>query len=78
MGTPVRFTPLLGAQSEAPLCSLLEVGGIRFLIDCGWDDSFDVRLLEPVIRYALHLAICRKSSGMRCRYMHCRLSSLLV
>lgn len=46
-----NFTPLLGAQtSSAASQSLLELdGGVKILIDVGWDDSFDVadlKLLE--------------------------------
>uniref|UniRef100_A0A7I4EGV0 Cleavage and polyadenylation specificity factor subunit 2 n=1 Tax=Physcomitrium patens TaxID=3218 RepID=A0A7I4EGV0_PHYPA len=48
MGTSVQVTPLSGAHSEAPLCYLLQVDGFRFLLDCGWTDSFDLSLLEPL------------------------------
>lgn len=46
-----NFTPLLGAQSNSDASqSLLELdGGVKILIDVGWDDSFDVldlKLLE--------------------------------
>lgn len=50
MGTPVRFTPLMGAQSEAPLCYFLEVGDVKFLLDCGWDEGFDTHMLESMVR----------------------------
>lgn len=56
MGTSVQFTPLSGAHSEAPLCYLLQVDGFRFLLDCGWTDSFDLSLLEPLKRYPKTLA----------------------
>jgi hypothetical protein len=51
MGTKVRVTPLSGAHSEAPLCYLLEVDDFRFLLDCGWTDTFDLSLLEPLARF---------------------------
>jgi cleavage and polyadenylation specificity factor subunit 2 len=51
MGTSVQVTPLSGAHSEAPLCYLLQVDGFRFLLDCGWTDSFDLSLLEPLKRF---------------------------
>jgi cleavage and polyadenylation specificity factor subunit 2 len=44
------FTPLQGAQS-APSASqsLLELdGGVRVLIDVGWDESFDVEKLREL------------------------------
>ena len=44
------FTPLLGAQSESTASqSLLELdGGIKILIDAGWDDSFSVEILRSI------------------------------
>ena len=48
MGTSVQVMPLSGAHSEAPLCYLLQVDGFRFLLDCGWTDSFDLTVLEPL------------------------------
>lgn len=37
------FTPLLGAQSSSKASqSILELdGGIKILVDVGWDDAFD-------------------------------------
>lgn len=38
------FTPLLGAQSASSKASqsILELdGGIKILVDVGWDDTFD-------------------------------------
>ncbi len=48
-----NFTPLLGAQSTSPASqSLLEFdGGIKILIDVGWDESFDVKKLKELERY---------------------------
>ena len=47
-----NFTPLLGAQSVSPASqSLLEFdGGIKVLIDVGWDESFDVEKLREIER----------------------------
>lgn len=46
------FTPLLGAQSGSPASqSLLEFeGGVKVLIDVGWDESFDVEKLRELER----------------------------
>jgi len=30
------------------LCSLLKIDGLRILLDCGWNDSFNTELLEPL------------------------------
>ena len=47
-----QFTPLLGAQSSSPASqSLLELdGGVKILIDVGWDDNFDVERLRSLER----------------------------
>ncbi|CAM9498044.1 unnamed protein product, partial [Ectocarpus sp. 4 AP-2014] len=48
----VVFTPLYGCDEEAtgvePVSSILEVGGVTILLDCGWDIHFDTALLEPL------------------------------
>ena len=48
-----QFTPLLGAQSASPASqSLLELdGGVKILIDVGWDDDFDVEKLNELERW---------------------------
>ncbi len=47
-----QFTALLGALSNAPASqSLLALdGGVKVLIDVGWDDSFDVEKLQNLER----------------------------
>lgn len=35
MTSIVKFTSLLGAHSENPLCSLLEIDNYKILLDCG-------------------------------------------
>ena len=47
-----QFTPLLGAQSTSPASqSLLELdGGVKVLIDVGWDGDFDVAKLKYLER----------------------------
>lgn len=41
------FTPLLGAQSDSAASqSLLELdGGVKILVDVGWDEGFDAEKL---------------------------------
>jgi hypothetical protein len=50
--TMFNFTPLLGALSSSPASqSLLEFdGGIKVLIDVGWDESFDISTLKEIER----------------------------
>ncbi|CAN6461692.1 unnamed protein product [Victoria cruziana] len=50
MGTSVQVTPLCGVHSENPLSYLLAIDGFNFLVDCGWNDFFDVDLLQPLSR----------------------------
>ena len=39
MATRIAVTPLYGARDRGPKCTLLEVGGVRLLLDCGWSDA---------------------------------------
>ncbi|KAF2147039.1 uncharacterized protein K452DRAFT_354521 [Aplosporella prunicola CBS 121167] len=54
-----NFTPLLGAQSTSPASqSLLELdGGIKILVDVGWDESFDVEKLKELERQIPTLSV---------------------
>lgn len=47
-----NFTPLLGAQSSSAASqSLLELdGGVKVLVDVGWDEGFDVQKLKSLER----------------------------
>lgn len=45
------FTPLLGARTSGSRAqqSILELdGGIKILVDVGWDSSFDAGDLKPL------------------------------
>ncbi|KAL6721230.1 hypothetical protein ACLMJK_000332 [Lecanora helva] len=54
-----QFTSLLGAQSSSPASqSLLELdGGVKILIDVGWDDNFNVEQLKDLERQVSSLSI---------------------
>jgi len=47
-----NFTPLSGARSSSDASqSLLELdGGIKILVDVGWDETFDEELLKGLER----------------------------
>lgn len=49
------FIPLQGALSESAASQhLLELdGGVKVLIDVGWDESFDVEKLKELEKYAI-------------------------
>ncbi|KAL1586103.1 hypothetical protein WHR41_04740 [Cladosporium halotolerans] len=53
------FTPLLGAQSASPASSsLLELdGGVKILIDVGWDSSFAASKLEHITQHVSTLSV---------------------
>ncbi|KAL8957706.1 MAG: hypothetical protein Q9193_005095 [Seirophora villosa] len=54
-----NFIPLLGAQSSTPASqSLLELdGGVKVLIDVGWDEHFTVSKLKSLERHIPSLSI---------------------
>jgi cleavage and polyadenylation specificity factor subunit 2 len=53
------FTPLLGAQSASPASSsLLELdGGVKILIDVGWDSSFATSKLDQITQHVSTLSV---------------------
>ena len=57
------FTPLLGAQSTSSATqSLIELdGGVKVLVDVGWDENFDTRQLVELERSARPLPWSRLS-----------------
>ncbi|KAL8844303.1 MAG: hypothetical protein Q9205_003942 [Flavoplaca limonia] len=54
-----NFTPLLGAQSSSPASqSLLELdGGVKVLVDVGWDEHFSVSKLKALERHIPSLSV---------------------
>lgn len=52
------FTPLLGVQSTSRASqSILELdGGIKILVDVGWDERFDTRQLEEIEKHSSTLS----------------------
>ncbi|EMC95701.1 hypothetical protein BAUCODRAFT_71003 [Baudoinia panamericana UAMH 10762] len=54
-----NFTPLLGAQAESAASqSLLELdGGIKVLVDVGWDAAFDAQRLDAIERQTSTLSL---------------------
>lgn len=53
------FTPLLGAHSASPASqSLLELdGGVKILVDVGWDDAFDAADLHALEQHVSSLSL---------------------
>lgn len=48
MTSIIRMTPLSGGGDESPHCYLLEVDGFNFLLDCGWDEKFDMEFIAKL------------------------------
>ncbi|KAG0049733.1 cleavage and polyadenylation specificity factor subunit 2 [Gryganskiella cystojenkinii] len=54
----IRFTALQGSKSESALCYLLEIDEAKILLDCGWNDAFDVEDLKQLKRVARDVDVC--------------------
>lgn len=54
-----HFTPLVGAQSESTASqSLLELdGGVKVLVDVGWDERFDAEQLQALEKHVSTLSL---------------------
>jgi cleavage and polyadenylation specificity factor subunit 2 len=70
------FTPLLGAQSSSHASqSLLELdGGVKVLVDVGWDENFDTRQLAEIKKHASTLSfilLTHATTSHLGAYVHC-------
>jgi cleavage and polyadenylation specificity factor subunit 2 len=54
------FTPLLGAQTNSSASqSIIELdGGVKILVDVGWDESFDLGQLSDLERSSALKTTC--------------------
>jgi Cft2 family RNA processing exonuclease len=39
---------LYGTGKHEPLCSVLKIDEVTFLLDCGWNDTFDEAIVAPL------------------------------
>lgn len=51
MTSIIKLTALSGVQEESALCYLLQVDEFRFLLDCGWDETFSMDIIDSLKRY---------------------------
>jgi cleavage and polyadenylation specificity factor subunit 2 len=70
------FTPLLGAQSTSRASqSLLELdGGVKVLVDVGWDERFDTRQLAEIEKHASTISfilLTHATTSHLGAYAHC-------
>lgn len=51
MTSIIKLTALSGVQEESALCYLLQVDEFRFLLDCGWDETFSMDIIDTLKRH---------------------------
>ncbi|XP_050543875.1 cleavage and polyadenylation specificity factor subunit 2 isoform X2 [Daktulosphaira vitifoliae] len=51
MTSIIKFYTLSGAMDESPPCYLLQIDEFKFLLDCGWDERFNMGLINKLKRY---------------------------
>ncbi|VVC44191.1 Cleavage and polyadenylation specificity factor 2, C-terminal,Metallo-beta-lactamase,Zn-dependent metallo- [Cinara cedri] len=51
MTSIIKLFILSGAMDESPPCYLLQIDDFKFLLDCGWDEHFNMGLIKKLKRY---------------------------
>ncbi|ESO87744.1 hypothetical protein LOTGIDRAFT_219936 [Lottia gigantea] len=51
MTSIIKLHVFSGANDESPPCYLLQVDEFRFLLDCGWNENFDMSMLKELKRH---------------------------
>ena len=51
MTSIIKVHAISGAMDESPPCYILQVDDFRILLDCGWDEDFDVDFIKELKRY---------------------------
>lgn len=46
MSSIIQFKVISGAYNDSPLCYLLQIDEYKFLLDCGWNENFDLEIIE--------------------------------
>lgn len=58
MTSIIKFTALSGAHDESPPCYLLQVDEFCFLLDCGWNETFSMDVVDNIkkwVQKTLHI-----------------------
>lgn len=50
MTSIIKLYCLSGAGDESPPCYVLQVDEFKFLLDCGWDEKFDMDFIKELKR----------------------------
>ncbi|KAF7638849.1 Cleavage and polyadenylation specificity factor subunit 2 [Meloidogyne graminicola] len=48
MTSIIKLEALSGVQDDGPLCYLLQVDQVYILLDCGWDEHFDLAYIDAI------------------------------
>lgn len=51
MTSIIRLLPLSGVHSEDPHCYILQVDEFKFLLDCGWDENFNMSHVKELKKH---------------------------
>ncbi|XP_035228825.1 cleavage and polyadenylation specificity factor subunit 2-like, partial [Stegodyphus dumicola] len=51
MTSIIKLLPLSGVYSEDPHCYILQVDEFRFLLDCGWDENFNMTHIKELKKH---------------------------
>jgi len=51
MTSIIKFIPLAGACDDGPCCSILQVDDFKLLLDCGWNESFNMNIIENIAKH---------------------------
>lgn len=55
MTSIIKLHCLSGAGDESPPCYVLQIDEFKFLLDCGWDEKFDMDFIKELKRYAFEV-----------------------
>uniref|UniRef100_A0A914Y4Q4 Cleavage and polyadenylation specificity factor subunit 2 n=1 Tax=Panagrolaimus superbus TaxID=310955 RepID=A0A914Y4Q4_9BILA len=51
MASIIKFKPFSGVYGHAPLCYILTIDNVRILLDCGWDEKFDMDFINELKKH---------------------------
>lgn len=51
MTSIIHFTPISGGQDQSPPCYLLQIDEFQCLLDCGFDETFDINYVQHLKPY---------------------------
>nr|CAI5856676.1 unnamed protein product [Callosobruchus analis] len=51
MTSIIKLQALSGAMDESPPCYILQIDDVRILLDCGWDEKFNMEFIKEIRRH---------------------------